>query len=307
MTTASPYYPDAATRHLLSRFSLTPAHHVDHSMRASHISRRRGEGIEFHQFRPYQQGDDLRRVDWRLYGRSEKLFVREAEQESRLTVTILVDTSGSMALSDTDGLSRLELARRLAGCLGWLAMTHQYEFALVGMGGGRPLVLPPGQGVAHFERLLRHLPDLLAKGQWTSMVAEQVFQRLPDRMMLFVLGDFFEMQREQSAAIAEFTARAHTATLTQLLLPRELEFRERGQIEVVDRETGDSRLVSARSFRPQYLQSMQALLDDTQQRFLAMGARFCRASTATPLDAILNATLAPSMMPAARLLVDMQQ
>lgn len=277
---------------------------VDNRLRAQHASRRQGEGIEFHQYRPYQQGDDLRKVDWRLYGRSDRLYVREALQDSRLTVTLMIDTSASMGLADANGVTRLEYACRVAACLAWLALVEQNDFALIAVGGDVPRILPPGQGRVHFERFLKQLELLDAAGRWESQSVERILRRLPANMLLIGLSDFFEHDREQTAAISEITGRAHTAILMQLLLAKELQFDERGQIEVVDGETGEKRLVSARRFRPTYLKAMHQLLQDTTRRHQALGARVCRATTETSVASLLRVALNEQLPGSARLLAN---
>ena len=109
-----------------------------------HRSRSRGAGLEFAQYRAYEPGDEPRQIDWKLYARSDRFFVREAERESPLTVWLLVDASASMAQADRarPGYSRLDAARGIAACLADLALLQGDRFGLVA---GRPEIRPvPG-------------------------------------------------------------------------------------------------------------------------------------------------------------------
>lgn len=296
-------FPDAELRDLLSRFTLAQRHRVSNPLRASHISRERGDGLEFHQFRGYLPGDDLRRVDWRLYGRTDKLYVREAEQESRLTVCLFVDTTGSMDMVGDSGPTRLALACRFAAAIGWLALRRQHDFGLVTLTDGEPEYLQPGTGTAQYQRLLQLLANLRASGQWPRRPnLRKVMQALPVRSKVYALSDFFERRREQSESLRELLGMAHGLTCVQILTPGELSFEHRGQLDIIDRESGERRLVDARAYRGEYLERMRALLDGVQREHVALGARFVRVTTTDTLADVLRASLDNALPPQARLI-----
>ncbi len=301
-------FPDAQLRDLLSRFKLAQRHRVSNALRASHTSRQRGDGLEFHQFRGYLPGDDLRKVDWRLYGRTDKLYVREAEQESRLTVCLFIDTTGSMGMAGATGPSRLLLACRYAAAIGWLALQRQHDFGLVTLTDDTPVYLQPATGTAHYQRFLRALSTLEAKGEWPARAnLRKVMQALPARSKVYALSDFFERRREQSESVRELLGMAHGLTSIQILLDEEMQFAHRGQLEIVERESGDRRLVDAKRYREEYLQRMASLLDEIQREQIALGARFVRVLTRHTLAEIVNVSLDNALPPGARLLAEVGQ
>ena len=110
-----------------------------------HQSRQRGAGLEFAQYRSYEPGDEPRQIDWKLYARSDKFFVREAERDSPLTLWVLVDASASMGQSDAarPEWSRLAAARSLAACAIELAVRQGERFGLIAVGGGAISTLVP--------------------------------------------------------------------------------------------------------------------------------------------------------------------
>lgn len=300
---AADLLPGTALRHQLLRHTLASRHRVASSLRASHVSRERGEGIEFHQYRPYLPGDDLRRVDWRLYGRTDRHFVREAEQESRLTVCLFVDTTRSMGMADGDGTTRLELAQRAAAAIAWLSMQRHHDFGLVTLTDGRPVYIRPSAGSAQLHRVTAALAALAAEGTWPRHAnVRHALQALPARSKVFCFSDFFERGDEQTRAMRELLGMAHGLTSVQILLGEELAFPHRGQVEVVDAEHGTRRVVDARAYRARYLERMRDLLSEVRREQLALGARFVRVTAATPIAEVMRATLDHALSAQARLL-----
>ena len=119
-----------------------------------HHSRSRGAGLEFAQYRAYEPGDELRQIDWKLYARSDRFFVREAERESPLTVWIVLDATASMAQRDGARGTRFDAARSLAACIAELALRQGDRFGLLVLHGDGVRLVAPGNGVRQRDQLL---------------------------------------------------------------------------------------------------------------------------------------------------------
>ena len=130
-----------------------------------HWGRHRGSGLEFEQYRAYEPGDEPRRVDWKLYGRSDRFFVREATQDSPLTIWLLVDATASMAQADIrrPDFSRLTAAKLLAACLAEIAIVQGDPVGMIGVGGA-PQLVPPSTGTRQRDRLFAALDSLVLRG-----------------------------------------------------------------------------------------------------------------------------------------------
>ncbi|MEN7342050.1 MAG: DUF58 domain-containing protein [Pseudomonadota bacterium] len=303
----SAYYPNATLRRQLAALDFVPTHVSDQMLRGTQASRRRGSGLEFRQYRAYQQGDDARRIDWKQYGRTDKLYIRESDEDRRLVITFVIDASASMSVVDANGMRRLDAARYQVAALAWLAMHKHHEFCLVELNGDRVEVLPPGQGTDHYHRLLAHLDGLEAKGQWRESLFRDLVGRLPQRMLLVMVSDFFEHNDEHRRGIAELIAQSHATLLLQLLLPLELDWSVNGQVEVIDVETNQRRLVASRRFRSEYRRRLKEMLEELRLHFQAVGARFVRASTTTPVGEVARAMLTDDLRAEARLLTDVSE
>ncbi len=132
----------------------------------AHRSPSRGAGLEFAQYRGYEPGDEPRQIDWKLYARADRFFVREAERESPLTVWLLLDASASMAQADQarPDWRRLDAAKSLAACIAELALAQGDRFGLVVLAENGVQLLPPDHGPRGRDRLWLALHAVQADG-----------------------------------------------------------------------------------------------------------------------------------------------
>ncbi len=298
------WLPGAELRQLISRFTIAPQHRVESPIRAANPSAHRDVGTEFQQYRSFQPGDDLRRVDWRAFGRSDRFLVREAEREGRLTIVFVLDLSGSMSMQDSNGQSRYEYACELVGALAWLANEQRHDLMLLGLGGGRPLVVPAGFGQTQVERVLRVLSQAAPEGPSpTSVEVHNALEQIPARSALFVLSDFLSTDEQTPASLVKLASRSFSMTSVQILLNQELSLPRVGQVRLVEQERGGTQLFDVRSFRRDYEARFGQLLRDMRRSHVGMGARFVRTSADTSPAATLRAVLHPELPGSKRLLV----
>jgi len=250
-----------------------------------HRSRSRGAGMEFVQYRGYEPGDELRRIDWKLYARSDRFFVREAERESPLNIWVLVDTSGSMAQADEQRpeWSRLDAARALAACVFEVALAQGDPFGLALAGNGGLALLPAAAGMRQRDRLLATLRDATPGGGLPA--PEQLaplWQRIGPEDVVVVLGDFFD---DASAALAGRLAAARREVLAiQLLTVAERDFPFGDGRLFRDPETGDELPGDGPAMREGFLARFGQARRELQARFEAAGIRHAEYVLDQPLD-----------------------
>jgi len=248
-----------------------------------HHSRSRGAGLEFAQYRAYEPGDELRQIDWKLYARSDRFFVREAERESPLTVWIVLDATASMTQRDGERGTRFDAARRLTACIAELALRQGDRFGLLVLHGDGVRLVSPGNGARQRDQLLLALHGLTAGGVFPA--AERlapVWERIGAGDLVLALSDGFD---EAMIALIERLAAARREVLAiQLLTAEERDFPFTGGHRFRDPETGEELLGDAVALRADYLQRFadaQRLLD---ARLDASGIRHARYYTDLPLD-----------------------
>lgn len=239
-----------------------------------HDSRNRGGGLEFAQYRAYERGDDLRRIDWKLYARSDKFFVRDAERESPVAVWIIIDASASMAQADQSrpGWSRFDAARRLAASLIEIALHQGDRFGVIVEGDQGPLVLTPHAGPQHRDRVRMTLSPLKAAGvaQWDRDLA--VFgERFGAHDLIVLLSDGFD---EACIATAErLAASGRDIALIRILTADERDFPFDGGYRFREPESGALLVGDGRALRDDFLARFAAARAALDARLDAHGIR----------------------------------
>lgn len=250
-----------------------------------HQSHNRGAGLEFAQYRAYEPGDELRQVDWKLYARSDRFFVRESERDSPLDLWILIDTSASMSQEDgvRPGWSRLDAAKALAACLIELALRQGDRFGLVMIGGDRLRVSGIGSGPRHRDRCLLELHDLAAAGTWPDEARlRPVWEHVGARSLIVFLGDTFD---EEVVRLAERLAAARREVLNlQILTAEERDFPFRGGHRFRDPESGDEILADGDGVRDGFIARFAAARAALAKRLAASGVRHVEYVLDEPLD-----------------------
>jgi uncharacterized protein (DUF58 family) len=254
----------------------------------AHASRRQGAGMEFSQYRPYQPGDDLRRLDWRLAARSDKYFLRESEVDTSLTVNLVLDASASMNHCDDNGLTKLDYARLLLAALAYLA---QKQGDAVGL-----TILHPG-GLQHFParadtrqlpRLYHALATAEATGTFPDAATLAPLTARRQRALTVCASDLYEEAGEIHHLLARLRATSGDVLLLHLVAANELNFSHKGPVTLRDLETGQTIQLDADQQRAAYQQQLRQWLRDTAHTARRQGLDYHQLSTADPLDSALR-------------------
>ena len=198
-----------------------------------HRSPHKGFSVEFKQHRQYVPGDDLRYLDWKVFGKSDRFFIREYEAETNLRATLLVDASGSMgydgletgATRGTAGVTKHHYATRLAACLAYLHLKQQDAVGLVTFDTEVRTYIPPRSRPKHLRSLLDELSGLAVGGETElAGVFHQMAPKIHRRGLLVIISDLFGDVSELLTALAHFRHDAHEIVVFQLWDRDELEF-----------------------------------------------------------------------------------
>ncbi len=256
----------------------------------SHASRSRGGGLEFAQYRAYEPGDEPRAIDWKLYARSDRAFVREAERDSPLSLWIVIDASASMSQTDAarPGWSRLAAAKALAACLAELALAEGDRFGWIVLSADGVRLAAPGGGRRQRDRLLVDLAGLTARGGFAGGARlAPLGERIGPRDLVVMLSDLFD---DAGVALAERLAAAGREVLAiQLLTVEERDFPFAGGHRFVDPETGAVVPGDGAAMRAGFLARFAAAQAALAARLAAGGVRLAVHVLDAPLDAPLRA------------------
>ena len=239
-----------------------------------HRSRDKGTGLEFSQYRGYEPGDEPRRIDWKLYARSDRFFVREAERDSPLAVWIMLDASASMGQADEvrPDWSRLDAAKTQAACIAEVALRQGDRAGLVALREDALALVPAAAGSRQRERLLFELERLQAGGGVPDEARlRPVWERIAPDDLVVVLGDFLD---PAVPALATRLAAARREVLAiQLLAVAERDFPFDDGRRFIDPETGEALPGDARALRAEFLAKFGEAQRALHARFAEAGIR----------------------------------
>ena len=230
-----------------------------------HRSPHKGFSVEFREHRPYVPGDDLRTIDWKLFGKTDRLYIREYEAETTVRCTLLVDCSGSMGYRGTrsDGLSKHDYAIRTAACLSWLMLQQQDSVGLVTFDTAIRRYIPPRARPRHLKHIMTELAAQ-QPGAETSLadVFHQIASRIQRRGLVMILSDLFGDVDQLMKALAHFRHARHEVIIFQIWDPDELDFPFRQWTQFASLENSAQRhLVDPAQLRKAYLQKLQEYRD----------------------------------------------
>ncbi len=239
-----------------------------------HRSRDKGAGLEFSQYRSYEPGDEPRRIDWKLYARSDRFFVREAERDSPLTVWVLLDASASMAQADEGhpDWSRLDAGKALAAAIAEVAVRQGDRVGLAVLRGDGLRLEPAATGSRQRDRLRMALHALEASGDFPDASRLlPLWERIGAGDMVVFIGDCFD---EAGIMLVERLAAARREVLAiQLLTVGERDFPFADGRRFRDPETGEELPGDGRALRDAFLARFGEAKRALQARFVAAGIR----------------------------------
>ncbi len=275
--------PELRTR--LRRLAITPRRPAALVSAGMHDSRNKGGGLEFAQYRAYERGDDLRSIDWKLYARSDRFFVRDAERESPIAIWIVLDASASMAQADLarPGWSRFDAARRVAAGLMEIALYQGDRFGLVVERAEGPMVLTPNAGGRHRDRVALTLVPIHPAGiaDWSRDVA--IFgEQIGLRDMIVVLSDGFD--EDCIATAVRLASSGRDVSLVQVLTGDERDFPFDQGYRFFDPETGAALIGDGPTLRRDFLARFAAARETLDARLDAAGIRHVAHFIDEPAD-----------------------
>ena len=222
-----------------------------------HRSPHKGFSVEFKEHRQYVQGDELKNIDWKVFGKSDRLYIRQYEEETNLRCTLLVDQSGSMAYAGTqsvDGLSKHEYAVRLSAAFAFFMLGQQDPVGLVTFDNDLRQQVPLRSRPSHLQPILSALiADHARRDTDLGGVFRKIAPKLGRRGLIVIVSDSMGDAESISNALAQFRANKQEIIFFQILDPDEVEFPFSGRIQFRDLENSvDEQTVDAAAMRKAY-------------------------------------------------------
>ncbi len=263
MSIANPFFrwlkPDDLTR--VAKLQLLARDVVDGLSGGLHRSRHIGASVDFKEHRPYVHGDEIRSIDWKLFGKTDRLYIRQFEDETNLRATIVVDQSGSMRYCGTraGALSKHEYAVRLAACLAFMLIAQQDTVGLVTFDTAIRKSIPPRSRPNHLQVILESMADSRPGGETDlSITLQQLLPICRRRGLVILISDLFGEADSMIKSLSLLRANFQEVILFQIWDPDELDFpfQSRTLFRSLE-DVGDEQLVDPASLRATYLENLK--------------------------------------------------
>ena len=233
---------------------------MEGNVSGQHKSPHRGSSVEFAEYRNYVPGDDLRRLDWRVLGRTDRLFIKEFDAETNLRCYLVIDCSASMRFAGKHQ-PKLAFARRLAATLAYLVV-HQGDAAGILCVGEKTIVeIPPRRNPAHLRLIMDTMEKLEGKGKTGLVEAlHGLAERVRRRALVIILSDCFVEPDALLNCFQHLRFQKHDLVVFHILDRMELDFPFDRPVRFVDLETSTSLVTEPAVVRPEYLNQLASYL-----------------------------------------------
>lgn len=289
--TATRFDPSALAK--FGKLALVARSVVEGFLSGIHQSPFKGFSVEFAEHRQYYPGDEIRHIDWRVYGKTDRWFIKEYEEETNLHAHILLDASGSMGYRGV-GPSKLEYAAWVAASLSYL-MLHQHDaVGLLVHDHQVRATLPPHAGSKQLLRVLQTLETTKPGGETgLAPLWHELANRVARKGMIIVLSDCFDKLPELLLALRNLRHRRHDVLLLHILAPEEIEFPFRRMTQFRDLEVlGRKVLLDAVQLRQEYLKNFEAFCQGLRTGTRDMQIDYHLMRTDEPVERALGHYLA---------------
>jgi uncharacterized protein (DUF58 family) len=265
---------------------------VEGALSGLHRASVHGASVEFAEHKEYSPGDELRHVDWKAYAKGDRYYVKQFEQESQLTVYLVLDASASMRFAG-GGLRKLEYAGLSLAALAYLVIQQQDKLGLLACGDrGVETMVPPRARTTHLHDVLAVLEQVMVKGGKGDESPAHALARVAElsrrrRALIVLASDLFDPDDETVRQLCALRAQKHDVSVLQVLDPHECTFPYEGLTEFKALESTNKLLVNPAAIRRDYLARMEQFLTKCRSTLAGAGVDYHLAMTDRPLEATL--------------------
>ncbi len=290
-------YLDPRTLARVSALDLRARLIVEGLTAGMHRSPYQGISVEFAQHRPYVQGDDIRHMDWKVFGRSDKLYLKQYIEETNLHLILIVDASESMGFGTvTNGKetwTKYDHATAIAASMAYMAIQQQDSVGLAIFDQVLSRYFKPSNSPSQWKLVVNELQQV---PRWsktnTGKILDSLAEKLHHRSVIVILSDFFDDLEGIKKGLRHLRYKKHELMLFQILDPAEIEFPFEDVTMFDGMEDAGKLLTEPRALRESYLEQLRDFTDGLKKMCRGMNIDFTRMNSGEPLDVSLSAFLA---------------
>lgn len=286
---------DSAVLARLSRLSLLARGPMNGGVTGIHKSATRGSSVEFAEYRKYAPGDDIKHVDWKVYARTDRFYMKEFEADTNLRCYIVLDTSRSMAFAAENG-TKFEYACRLAATLAYILVHQGDSVGLLCFADGAVCDIPPRRTPSHLKHIFDTLSEVKPTGK-TAMVQtiHDLAERIRQRALVVVLSDCFTEPAPLLDCFQHMRFRKHDLAVFHLLDRQELDFNFDRPIRFMDIEGSFNMITDPSVIQGGYRKELDRYLEDLKRGCREFGVDYRRVITDMDYEQVLSSFLLQRM------------
>jgi uncharacterized protein (DUF58 family) len=261
---------------------------VEGFMVGLHKSPYHGFSVEFTEHRPYMQGDNLKDVDWKVYGKTERYFIKQYEEETNLKSYILLDTSKSMDYSSAGNITKLNYSVILVAALSYLMIKQQDAVGLSLYSEKINKYFPPKSTRAYLQEILKNLSTVEASSKTnTAASLNSIAEKIKRRGLVIIISDFFDDVNSILTALKHFRYKNNEVIVFQVLDPIERSFSFGRDAIFKDLETGAEMTTQPYQIQKAYRDAMSHFINKIKSECLNSSIEYNLIETSTPFDKAL--------------------
>lgn len=253
-----------------------------------HKSPYHGFSVEFTEHRPYMPGDEIKHIDWKAYGKTDRFYIKQFEEETNLKSYLILDASRSMEYASKGNLKKFEYASYVAAALSFLMIEQRDAVGLTVFDEGIRVSLPPRATRSYLREILKELESARpANKTGTSKSLHRIAEQIKRRGLVIVLSDLFDSPESVMTALKHFRHKGHEVVVMQILDPLERSFAFESDAIFKDLETHEEVMTQPWHIQKAYQQSMQEFLGYYQRQCRDNNIDYVLLDTSTPFDKAL--------------------
>jgi len=254
-----------------------------------HKSPYHGFSVEFAEHRQYQPGDDLRYMDWKIVGRTDRYYVKQFEEETNLRSMIFLDSSGSMRYASKGHIRKFDYGAYIAASLAFLMMKQQDAVGLALYDNTVRSFLPPKSKPSYIQEIIKSIGQAEpSEMTGTASALNGLAERMGRRGLAIIISDFFDDTDSIVQALKHFRHRHHEVIAMQILDPRELDFKLGADATLVDMESGEQMMTQPHQIRTAYREALLHHNETIKRECFQRGVDYILLETSQPFDLALR-------------------
>ncbi len=287
MKTVRETYLDPALLMKLGGLLIRARSVVEGAIAGMHRSPHKGSSVEFAEYKEYTPGDEIKHIDWKAFGRFDKYYVKQFEDETNLRAYLVLDASGSMNFG-SEGVTKLEYARTLAASISYLLLRQGDAVAARGFDDEPGLFLPPSSKSSHLDDVLRVLESMPGRGRTDIAAALQsLAERVRRRGLMIIISDMLDDSQRVMNIAKVMRKRRQEVAVFHLLDPAEVELPYEGLTIFEGLEGEDDLLVDPDDIRDRYREEMVGHIREIERECREGDIEYFRVMTTTPLEKVI--------------------